>query len=263
MFTFVAHAVHNTRLFADWEEASALWLRIVLRGPGLRGLVLMPNHLHLDSTSGDPKPLDLALRAFALWRNHHRGEAGAVWAARPAPEALSGPKHIRRNLRYLHLNPCRARLVACPAAWPFSTHRDCLGLAAAPARPRVSDPFAFHAYVSGDPSCAVEGTPYPSARLAEDRIPLGRIAAAVSEYLRRPLSEVYAPGKARRTFLAAARSLTDWSGAAIADHAGCSRALVSRTRPLETRAASAIARMAADDRFWGLRDQDPRLLWRR
>lgn len=37
----------------------------------------------------------------------------------------------------MHPNPCRARLVADPLAWPFSTHRDAVGLAVDPVVPRA------------------------------------------------------------------------------------------------------------------------------
>lgn len=58
------------------------------------------------------------------WRNHLEGVSGRLVRPLPPAEAVpEGPKR-RRSVRYVHLNPCRARLVADPLAWPLSTHRD-------------------------------------------------------------------------------------------------------------------------------------------
>ncbi|NOY27076.1 MAG: hypothetical protein GXP62_14500 [Oligoflexia bacterium] len=248
MFHLVAHARPASKLFSDWEEAAALWARLG-RVPAIRSMVLMPSHVHLISSMGDPRALDDALRAYALWRNHHRGQRGSVWAPRPPPELLPDPKHIRRTHRYVHLNPCRARLVPCPLAWPFSTHRDALGLTLNPIRPRESNVVAFHDYVSSDPSCKVGGTPYPGDRILTDHLPLQALAGAVSEFARVPLAWVHRSGSVRSLWIGAAKSLTLWSGAHIAREIGVSPATVSSTPKAAHPVATKLARLVADDRF--------------
>ncbi len=71
----------------------------------------------------------------------------------------------------MHLNPCRARLVADPLQWEWSTHRDLVG-AVAPSWIDLSDlakdlrmpsailPRKLHEYISGDPSTHPNGTPW-------------------------------------------------------------------------------------------------------
>jgi len=258
MFHLVAHAVAGTRLFQDWTEAQALWDRLA-RVPGLRALVLMPNHVHLVSAVADARAFDTARRAFARWRNNWRGQAGAVWQERPTVEALPDALHARRTTRYVHLNPCRARLVTCPAAWPFSTHRDALGLSLKPVRKREPDPVAFHAYVSADPSCSVNGTPYPGNRMQTERVPVERLAGAVSELARMPLEQVRARGPERALWISAARSLTSWSGAEIARAVGVHRSQVTRCAPLPAATVAALERALADERFPGLVAGDLRL----
>ncbi len=258
MFHFVAHSTPGTLLFTDWTEARALWQR--LRSvPGLRALMLMPNHIHLISSVADERAVTIALRSYARWRNHHRGQHGPVWQPRPPADPLPDPKHARRSIRYLHLNPCRARLVPCPAAWPFSTHRDALGLALDPVRERVSDAPGFHSYVSSDPSVSVTGTPYPGDRLRGDRIPMARLAGAVSELARAPLADVYARPHGRRLLIGVARELTSWSGGDIAVAVGVHRSQVARAPQPPRGVCEQVARMVADERFPGLIDRDPRL----
>lgn len=263
MFTFTVHAIGSSRLFHDHREASALWFHLVSRVHGLSGLVWMPNHLHLDHPLSETGAIDAALRAFALWRHAHRGESGPVWAPRPPPQALSGPQHTRRNLRYLHLNPCRAGLAPCPVAWPWSTCRDCLGLVDRPMRPRVADPMRLHAYTSADPSCAVQGTPFPGHRDMAPRPDLDRLAGVVSEYLRVPIEDLGRRGPGRALFVGAARTLTAWRPADIARHVDLHRSAVGRAPGVEPRVAQRLARMLADDRFPGLVPADPRLGRRR
>jgi hypothetical protein len=260
MHTFVAHAVGRTRLFHDWGEAAALWSRITTGVPGVRALVLMPDHLHLDQTSPDGAALGRALRSFARWRNAHRGEAGPVFRRRPAPRALAGRQHVRRNLRYIHLNPCRAGLVRCPLAWPFSTHRDALGLTLSPARERVGEPERFHAYVSADPTCGVVGTALP-AHPAGGETSLDAVAGAVSELLRVPLPWLCRRGAPRRVFISVARAVTSASTREIAAFAGLdgSGAGVARVPAASPTVARLVSRVAADPRFPGLVERDPRL----
>ncbi len=258
MFHLVAHAFRGTRLFNCWEEACALWQRLA-RVPGLRALVLMPDHVHLLSSSGDAHAFDAALRAYAQWRNHRRGVRGRVWEARPPPEALPDRKHARRTLRYVHLNPCRSRLVACPAAWPFSTHRDALGLALSPVREKAPDPVDLHRYISSDPSACVTGTPFPGDALRMDRPDLQALAGAVSELARVPLTRVFQRSPERQLFVGAARALTSWSGVEIARVAGVHPSQVARAGWPPRQVNAKLVRMLADERFPGLAERDPRL----
>jgi hypothetical protein len=119
--------------------------------------------------------------------------------------------HLRRHIRYTHLNPCRAGLVRDPVEWEWSTHRDAIGA--------TSDPWldlkalnqlwncpprdfarVFHEYVSGDPTVSVGGTMLPI--LTPDlRVvaTLERIEAAVLQSTRAPRAELRRRGSPHRT----------------------------------------------------------------
>lgn len=257
MFTLSAHALDGSRLFDDWQEGAALWQQVGSRHPGLVGLVLLPSQLHLVHPLPDTAGLEQAMRSYAQWRNARRGERGPVWLPHLPPKRLSSSPWLA--LRDLHLLPCRAGLVRCPLAWPLSTHRECLGLVAPAVRKPVPDPVALHEWTSSDPSCRADGTALPRPGPVPPRVSLDLLLAAVSEYLRRPLPLLYRRGPARTLAIAAARSLTTWPAADIADRLGVHPSTVCRTRPAGSVAATAIACMVIDPRFAGLGREDPRL----
>jgi hypothetical protein len=150
-------------LFRDPFEALVLWGMLVAAFPELEALSLMPDHIHLVLPHSDPEGRLFRVESgYARWRNHHRGETGPVFARHPVAQEIPAKQRARVE-RYVLLNACRARLVTDPLAWPWSTHRDRLGLAVDPVVPIASDPVAFHRYVSGDPSAGVAGTPLPKA----------------------------------------------------------------------------------------------------
>lgn len=144
LYNLVARLLDRRLALRDWLEYRALWLAIVTAVPGLSALVLMPDHLHAMHTRDVRLELACALAGFARWRNARLGLGGPLWEPLPAAEALVDEQKRRRSLRYVHLNPTRAGLVTDPLAWPFSTHRDAVGLALAPVRDRIRDPHRFH-----------------------------------------------------------------------------------------------------------------------
>lgn len=169
MYHLVARAAPGTLLIRTHAEAAALWADIVHAFPEIIALCLMPNHFHLVLAHADAADRQTdAMRAFAQWRNHARDERAPVWTfPHPEPEPLADEQKERRNVRYTHLNPCRAHIVADPLAWPWSTHRDAVGLAAWPVIPTRRDTVGFHHYVSADESTSVDGTPLPGIRFAD------------------------------------------------------------------------------------------------
>ena len=241
--------------FTSSAEARALWDRL-LAGPGSpAALVLMPNHVHALVPQLDERAFSRALSGYARWRNHHRGASGPVWERHPPPHAVPDQKHLRRTLRYIHLNPCRAGLVHDPLAWPFSTHRDACGLAKPTARERMRDPHAFHAYVSADPTVSLEGTLLPARPYGSDAPPLTAVLDAASSVTRTPLSALVGQrSPARSVALSAARALaipTADLAAAFALHPSAVRRTRCATDEL-------VARVLFDDRFPGLLDGDLR-----
>jgi REP element-mobilizing transposase RayT len=262
MFHLTVRAIPGTLVFLTWSEARVLWDALVTRLAHLRNLALMPDHVHALVDAPTPA-WGRALSAYARWRNASRGTRGAVWQASAVPEALPNADHARRTVRYVHLNPCRAGLVADPLAWPFSTHRDCVGLTLLPARNRMADPPAFHTYVSSDPTVRVQGTLLPARTTdaPDERL----LEAAVSELLRMPLGSIREDRSAIRLLVQLGRDWAGWSASRVAGLAGIHPGSVRRIPRVPTDVERLAASITGDRRFPGLVDGDLRSLpgWER
>ncbi|HEY3356624.1 MAG TPA: hypothetical protein VGQ83_25460 [Polyangia bacterium] len=136
----------------------------------------------------------------------------------PTPDPVRNLRHLRRDVRYLALNPCREGLCRDPLSWLWSTHRDVMGavadpwvtadrLAAALRLPRDGFSRAQHAYVAGDPTVQVGGTPAPTPAPARDTpvVALEAVAVAAAAALRLPAAAVATDRTARRLFVQLAR----------------------------------------------------------
>lgn len=256
----VAHAASGTLLFHDWTEAAELWNRLVAAFSNLTALCLMPNHLHLLHASATRADLRHVLAGFARWRNARRGERGPVWEAIPAEERILGRVKERRQERYVHLNPPRGGLAACPLGWAFSTHRDAVGLAAFPVRRTAPDRYEYHRYTSSDPSVAVNGTDLPVTPWRD--LPPEAVRDAVSAVTRTPLSGLERRGPARTLLVRALRSLTKASAPLIARLTRTSERNVRRVRPSRDRGVLIVEQVVGDPRFAALADEDLRARWR-
>jgi hypothetical protein len=173
----------------------------------------MPNHIHLilpkKSERRDGRKLAGIIGAFSSHLNQQN-----LWQLIPSPTSISDTHHLRRQLRYLALNPCRKSLCSDPLEWEWSTYRDVMGAVSCPwvSASRLSKfvgesergfRVRFHSYVSGDPSVAVNGTLFPTAaspkKLAE--APIADIIAAASVSLRVQQTQLLRRHVARRVFV--------------------------------------------------------------
>jgi len=256
MLHYSAHALPPHFLFHTWREAQALWAGLLSLGPP-RALVLMPDHVHLLTRTLSARAWSDFMRAFACWRNHHRGEHGrCVWLPSDPPEPVVDSKHLRRSVRYLALNPCRDRLVADPLAWPFSSHRDAVGLAIPGALPTEHDLYRHHAYVSADPSVRVDGTDLPGGmRGMRDATP-DQVTAAVSALTRTTLDQLGGRGPNRTLLIQSLVACTPSSKRAIAKRLGMSASAICDTPIISDGELRCVERVLCDPRFEPLLDQD-------
>ena len=246
----VKSAERRRLLWRDWGEARALWDAVVRATPGRIAMVLMPDHLHVVHPVDVRRPLAAAMSGFTRWRNHARGAEGPACAPLWVEEVEDEVK-LRILVKYVHLNPCRARLVPDPLAWPFSTHRDRCGLAlpgvVAPARSVKG----FHRFVSSDPYCVIGGTPLPEGAVAVPE-PF-KVLEAVSALTRTTLAELRQRGPIRRLFLAAASVLApEAPRRAIGDLVGATRDGAARCARLSADGVPLVARVLGDERFAAL-----------
>lgn len=265
MYThFVARALQGTLLFHDWTEALELWDRLRRAFPDARAICLMPNHVHIVAeTEGGRRRLSAVMSGFARWRGSYRGQDAHCWEPQPTPRDLPDDAHLRRTIRYVLLNPCRGDLVSDPLAWALSTHRDHVGLGDPALKVRTPD--KFHAWVSGDPSVRVEGTPLPELVLGA---PLPAIEVAVGAVLRLIPEAVRKTAAGRRLCLRAAAMSDVSDPRLLADWLSVDRSLVQRRlvglpsrRDLEREPLLlAVLKVAGDPRFGPLqlrRGADP------
>jgi putative transposase len=90
----------------------------------LLGYCLMSNHVHLVVVPRKAEALGLALkqthgRYASYWNASHRS-SGHVWQGRFYSCPLDDP-HLWVALRYVELNPVRAKLVDRAESWPWSS----------------------------------------------------------------------------------------------------------------------------------------------
>jgi hypothetical protein len=160
----------------DPELASYVWEALRRGFPEALAAVLLPDHLHTipESDAVSACRERLAALLSGVTRHARSGSEGRSleWRLAPARSLASNRDHLARDIRYVALNPCRARLVADPLEWLWSTHRDVVGavadpwvtssrLAAALGRPAAGFTRAHHAYVSADSAVRVDGTVLP------------------------------------------------------------------------------------------------------
>lgn len=113
---------------------------------------LMPNHVHIIAVPGDADGLR---RCFRFVHRHYTGYinarmrvTGHLWQGRFSSVAMD-EAHFVTALRYVALNPVRARLVERAEDWPWSSTRAHLAgdddhvVKVAPALERVGDFAAF------------------------------------------------------------------------------------------------------------------------
>jgi putative transposase len=99
-------------------------------------LCLMPNHFHLLLHVAAIEELSACMQRlngmYAQWFNRKYGLNGHLFQGPYDAAAIETDAHALEAIRYILLNPVRANLCACPAAWPWSSYRAIAGDAPAP-----------------------------------------------------------------------------------------------------------------------------------
>jgi putative transposase len=132
----------NNRLpcFLDDEDRHR-YLRLLgealLRtGCRLHAYVLMGNHVHLLATP----PESGAVSRLMQWLGRHyvgqfnarHGRTGTLWEGRFKSCLVDSETYVLRCYRYIDLNPVRARMVAQPAEYAWSSGAPNLGVSSSP-----------------------------------------------------------------------------------------------------------------------------------
>lgn len=88
--------------------------------------VLMPNHVHLLVTPGEPMTLGRLMQAlgrrYVMWFNRRHGRTGTLWEGRYRACIVESEHYLFACCRYIEMNPVRAGLVADPADYRWSSY---------------------------------------------------------------------------------------------------------------------------------------------
>lgn len=239
-FHLTAALLHRSLDLSRPDTAAWLWTHLRDAFPQAIAVTIMPDHPHVVTASDDAEA-DRQRLARML------GQLGRVFEVRgrialvPPPSPIRERDVLARQIRYVALNPCRGRLVKCPLAWPWTTHRDVIGasvdpwvtatrLAAALGQSSRGFVARHHAYVSSDPHARVEGTPMPlPAEPCElPRFTLREIADAVAAATRTPVAAIRGRTRSRALFIALARDQGWHNVAQLASACACGRHAVAR-----------------------------------
>ncbi len=92
---------------------------------------LMTNHVHLLLTPGDPTSLGKLMKRLSgrQTRQHNvrEGRTGTLWEGRYKSSVVARDHYLLACCRYIELNPVRARIVADPQDYAWSSCRYRLG----------------------------------------------------------------------------------------------------------------------------------------
>ena len=109
---------------------------VVRNGWLLYAYCLMPNHFHLLLETRAPT-LGLGMHGlngtYAQWFNWRHDVDGHLFGDRYHSRRVETDFHLLESTRYVVLNPVRAKLVAHPAQWEWSSYRATVGACRAPA----------------------------------------------------------------------------------------------------------------------------------
>jgi len=99
-------------------------------GCRIHGFCFMTNHIHLIMQTGEI-PLSRIMQNISIrytkWINFTRSRTGHLFQGRYKALLLDADEYLLELIRYVHLNPVRAGIVAVPEERPWSGHHAYLG----------------------------------------------------------------------------------------------------------------------------------------
>ena len=118
----VFFAPDDYRRYLGWLGEAA-----VEYGVKLHAYVLMTNHVHLLATPSRAEALSRMMqslgRRYVRHVNWQHGRTGTLWEGRYRAAPIEAEAHLIACIRYIELNPVRARMVRKPANYAWSSHR--------------------------------------------------------------------------------------------------------------------------------------------
>jgi len=121
-------------IFADDEDRCRFYLLlqegVEKFGHRIHAFCLMKNHVHLAIQVGE-KPLSRIMQnlcfRYTQWVNSRQKKVGHLFQGRYKAIVVDADAYLAELVRYIHLNPVRAKLVKDPGKYLWSGHRAYMG----------------------------------------------------------------------------------------------------------------------------------------
>jgi putative transposase len=101
------------------------------RGFRLYSYALMSNHVHLLIEQGGDFPLSRYMHrlqsAYTTFFNHKYRKSGHLFQGRYKSILVDKDSYLTELVKYIHLNPWRAKLETVPGSYPWTSHRQYMG----------------------------------------------------------------------------------------------------------------------------------------
>lgn len=109
------------RFYLDCLQAAAERHRLAIHA-----YVLMTNHVHLLATPASaeslPKTLQSVGRRYVQYFNYSYERTGTLWEGRYRATLIESERYLLTCMRYIELNPVRARMVRHPRDYRWSSY---------------------------------------------------------------------------------------------------------------------------------------------
>lgn len=93
----------------------------------IHAYALMRNHVHLlvtpETESSLPKTMQSIGRRYVQYFNHIYGRTGTLWEGRYKSTLIDSERYLLTCMRYIELNPVRAKMLERPGDYPWSSYR--------------------------------------------------------------------------------------------------------------------------------------------
>jgi putative transposase len=122
---------NNRQLFFAGDGNRLEFLRLVREasqqhGVAIHAYVLMTNHFHLLATGNARGSIGRMVqsigRKYVPRFNRQQGRTGALWERRYHGNVVDSARYALTALRYIELNPCRAKMVPRPSDYIWSSY---------------------------------------------------------------------------------------------------------------------------------------------
>lgn len=230
IFHWVIQTKYGAKPFIHRDACVELWAILKKHFPISYAAVIMPDHAHWICATPIQNLYPLHRSLIPIQRK---------WAFKfesiQNPEAVRNHKHLLRQIRYVHLNPCRDGLCKDPLEWEWSTHWDILGLIKDPWVPSKTlfktlkvkeDAVWFHQYVSSDPSVRIDGSPPLEIPQIDTDIGMRDLITAVAFSHRAAANTLFKKQGLRAPVIQAARTLNRASTAQLSNILGITQRAV-------------------------------------